>query len=113
MPAERGIRRPPARAQGLYPRHQEHRARRRDQLRLRHGLFQSLSEADRLQMRILREEAQEDPSRGEGGKGAAEGKGRAQSAEEGRETRQSEREGERKSQKAQWQGQRRATERAR
>ncbi len=57
--AERGIRRQTAQAQGLHPRHQEHRAGRGDQLRLRHRLFQSLSEADRLQMRGLREEAQE------------------------------------------------------
>ena len=39
---------------------------------------------------VLREEAQEEARRGEGGKGAAEGKGRAQGAEEGREARQRE-----------------------
>ena len=51
-----------------HPRHQEHRAGRGDQLRLRHRLLQSLSEADRLQMRRLREEAQEEARRGAGGK---------------------------------------------
>ena len=75
----------PAQAQGLHPRHQEHRAGRGDQLRLRHRLFQSLSEADRLQMRGLREEAQEAARRGAGGEGPPEGQGRAQGAEEGGE----------------------------
>jgi len=55
-----------AQAQGGDPRHQEHRTRRRDQLRLRHRLLQGLSEADRLQMRGLRKEAQEEARRGEG-----------------------------------------------
>jgi hypothetical protein len=55
LQAERGIRRQAAQAQGVHPRHQGHRAGRGDQLRLRHRLLQSLSEADRLQMRGLRE----------------------------------------------------------
>ena len=66
LQAERGIRRQSAQAQGGDPRHQEHRAGRRDQLRLRHRLLQGVSEADRLQMRRLREEAQEEARRGDG-----------------------------------------------
>jgi len=65
LQAERGIRRQAAQAQGGDPRHQEHRARRGDQLRLRHRLLQGLFEADRLQMRRLREKAQEEARRGE------------------------------------------------
>ena len=71
LQAERRIRRQAAQAQGRHPRHQEHRAGRRDQLRLRHRLLQGLSEADRLQMRGLREEAQEEARRGAGRDGCA------------------------------------------
>ena len=50
-------------------------AGRRDQLRLRHRLFQGISQADRLQVRVLREEAQEAARRGAGREAAqAEGK---------------------------------------
>ncbi len=77
-----------AQAQGHHPRHQEHRAGRRDQLRLRHRLLQGLPEADRLQMRRLREEAQEAARRGAGGEGSAEGQGRTEGAEEGRKARE-------------------------
>src|SRR6202035_2730524 len=65
--------------------HQEHRARRRDQLRLWHRLLQGLPEADRLQMRRLREKAQEAARRGAGGKTAPEGEGGAEGFQESRE----------------------------
>src|SRR6185312_13563151 len=84
LQAERGIRRQAAQAQGSDPRHQEHRARRGDQLRLRHRLLQGLPEADRLQMRGLRKEAQEEARRSAGGKAAAESQGREEGAEKGR-----------------------------
>jgi len=64
-----------AQAQGHHPRHQGHRAGRGDQLRLRHRLLQGLPEANRLQMRRLREESvrRSAPRRGRR-KPAAEGK---------------------------------------
>src|ERR1035437_4369953 len=86
LQAERGIRRQAAQAQGRDPRDQEHRARRRDQLRLRYRLLQGLSEADRLQMRRLRKEAQEEARRGEGRKTAPESQSREEGFEKSRET---------------------------
>src|ERR1700737_4241704 len=86
LQAECGIRRQRAQAQGRDPRDQEHRARRRDQLRLRHRLLQGISEADRLQMRRLREETQEEARRGEGRKTAPESQGGEESSEESQKT---------------------------
>src|SRR4029079_19797632 len=98
LPPECGIRRQTAQAQGLHPRHQEDRAGRGDQLRLRHRLLQSLSEANRLQMRGLREEAQEKARRGAGGKAPPQGQGGAKGVERDREAQGEGGEGQRKSQ---------------
>ena len=57
-----------------------------DQLRLRNRLFQGLPEADRLQMRVVREETQEAARRGAGRETPSQGESRAQGAERGRET---------------------------
>src|SRR5207244_8245712 len=92
--AQRAIRRSPAQAQATHWRHPEHRAGRGHQLRLRHRLLQSLSEADRRQMWRLREKAQERARRGTGRERTAEGQGRTQGAEEGGEARQGTAEGE-------------------
>src|SRR5258705_13258411 len=85
LKAERGVRRPSSQAKGFYPRDQEHRAGRGDQLRLRYRLLQGLSEADRLQMRGLRKEAQEEARRGAGRTAAPESQGGEEVLEESRE----------------------------